>query len=314
MQTSTLDRPALLLTAILAGCGGNVFVSPAGGTTGNNGGASGSATLAGGAGSGVAGSENTAAGSGGSPTGAGPDLPPAQDEGMALVQQLCPQVAAEKHFCVSSSAQAQDVGFPLVIFAIGLDTHSTCVMGEFENQTDDSASIAVVGNYLYRCDGKVWRVPLSGGTVEYFDVDCDGIVAYGDHFLVVPFELSPEIHHYESLDALKAGAPLETLVLDAPGRTYATQKDTLWTCDNPPKVLRAYDLPGGAAAGTVAASGVEPTSWLLGLDASDDGLIFLNSFWGLLTIDAASGTLLDESKPDPPGDMHVRSLHCWTNP
>ena len=311
-----MSRGPLLAGAALAflGCSGSVEGDPAAQASGAGSGGAASSTATTDVSAANVSSSSTASTGGGAQGGVGGAsvLPPPQDEGMALVQQQCPEVAAEKHFCITYGWLTADRS----VGALGVESGSLCLMGLPNGESYDSAeSIGVVGTYLYGCNGNVWRMPLLGGAAELLPVECSQVVAHGEELLVVREDFSVTVDRYASIDALLAGTPDDTFLPEAGGRGFAVQGDTLWSCEQAVDYLYAWSLPGWVPGEAFAMPTDDPPVGVVqGLDVSDDGLVLFQHPFGLYSIELATGAVVHEVDIQRADYGATWGLHCWTNP
>lgn len=275
----------------LSACGGNVVVDPAEGTG------------AGGQGSPTRSSANTTATATGTSTATGTG----GSGGSGLIEQLCPDVAAEPHHCVT-------VGHDTLTL-ISPDTGNRCVLTQLQASfSTDVSSIALRADHVYICtEASMLQIAIVDGSISEAAIPCGAVTSYQGGLLVKP-PLSPdpakELYHYASFEDVIANVPSQILGIEDSNTRMTARGNTLFTAWHSGSEASLFDLPSGQPLMPLFLQGFD--DWFNGLAATDDNrFIVLSSGNRLATFDSTTGELLQDVFPS--GDL-VSGLHCIFKP
>lgn len=275
----------------LSACGGNVVVDPAE-DTGTGG--QGSPTSSGSNTSATATGTSTSTGTGGS-------------GGSGLIEQLCPDVAAEAHHCVS-------IGFGRLVL-VGADTGNTCELTELDiSPSNDWSSIALRADHVYVCMGaSLLQIAIVDGSVNEAAISCGAVTSYQGGLLIKPSQSQgpvKELYHYASFEDVLTNTPSQILAIEDGNTRMTARGNTLFTAWHAGTDVSLFSLPSGEPLMPLFLQGFD--DWFNGLSATDDDrFIVLSSGNRLATFDSASGALLQDVFPS---DDLLSGLHCIFKP
>ena len=275
----------------LSACGGNVVVDPAEGTG------------AGGQGSPTSSSANTTATATGTSTGTGTG----GSGGSGLIEQLCPDIAAEAHHCVT-------VGYDSLAL-VSPNTGNTCVMTYLQSSISaDVSSIALRADHVYVCtNASMLQIAIADGSINEAAIPCGAVTSYQGGLLVKPpLSQGPakELYHYASFEDVIANVPSEILAIEDSNTRMTARGNTLFTAWHAGSEVSHFSLPSGEPLMPLFLQGFD--DWFNGLSAPDDSrFIVLSTGNRLATFDSASGALLQDVYA--PGDL-LSGLHCIFKP
>jgi hypothetical protein len=265
-------------------------------TTSAAGGESSSTSAAGGAPATSAGGSSTSGSGGSEPEG----------EAEELVKAQCPDVGAEKHFCVT-------LGYPNTIYALAPDTGDICYLGEIEDFGSASvSSIAVVGANVHGCDNDegVWRAHVLGGPVELLQIGCEAVTEYEGGFLLADGENQGLLLHYADFESMGSGGALQTFSVDPQFSRISTRGDTLFTAWHSTNTVQVEDLPSEIAMPSLLLEGFD--DWVDGMSATSDGRLYVLSSETIFAFDVATGEQVLQTGI-PSSGTPLTTLHCWAN-
>lgn len=275
----------------LSACGGNVVVDPAEGTG------------AGGQGSPTSSSANTTVGVTGSSTGTGSG----GSGGSGLIEQLCPDIAAEAHHCVT-------IGYDTLAL-VSPNTGSTCVMTKVQSSlSSDLSSIALRADHVYVCtNASMLQIAIVDGSVTEAPIACGAVTSYQGGLLVKPpLSMGPakELYHYASFEDVLANVPSQIYAIEDSNTRMTARGNTLFTAWHAGSEASLFSLPSGQPLMPLFLQGFD--DWFNGLSATEDNrFIVLSTGNRLATFDASSGALLQDAFAS--GDL-LSGLHCIFKP
>jgi hypothetical protein len=230
-----------------------------------------------------------------------------------LIEQRCPDVAAEAHYCVSVGVSA--------LTLVGADTGNTCLLTELGvDVTADARSIALLDDHVQVCTGPtILQIAIADGSVVEAPHPCDGVTSDQGGLLVA--ELIPDVHakefgHYASFEDVVAGnisGGLSIGELNIGSITCMTVEETTLFVASGGSFARVYstlmDYDLTDSGETVDLAGSDDSC--SGLSATADNRLVMLHDNRLVTFDATSGAVLHEVFPV--GDL-AAGLHCITKP
>jgi hypothetical protein len=178
-------------------------------------------------------------------------------------------VAVESHVCVTiADVNSQVVEGDRHVMLIGMDTGTTCSLA----RVSGGEGIALWGHslvwhddYVYTCDGTMFRIALPGGALEDSGVPCEAVSGDGADLVVLDDAIDEQLFRYPDWDAFVAGTPSQIHPLDLVGNYSRMHIDAndVYMAWHSTDTMDVYDLPGGGFLRTIALEGHD--GWINGI-------------------------------------------------
>lgn len=198
-----------------------------------------------------------------------------------VVEERCPEVAAQKHYCLTMSG-----GWLLVV---GVDNGAVCPVVEALELEPDS--LAWVGEHAYACSGYgLFRMSLDTGRVDLAPVPCQAAASYGDGLILQPsFAIFGNLIYTPSLEDAACGVYFDTGVASRASRLTGRGLELVEAWHSTDRI----DVRTGLCSElrTVELEGYE--GWIRGLSVTEDDRLVLTSGWpegDLFVFDFESGS------------------------